>query len=572
MQSVCCAWSQAGKPFDYEQILFQLEAEAKKGKKRALRDLGSLLDKKEIRQKTLNILSNITFFTTEEIDLQNTSKLDFLSFYYDNEPKIQYDGFLRFFYITPLEKRKVGFEMRSKSLDNQLNNEGLIRRYFLELDEMLDAQNFEEAHRLLHRISTIHSDNKEKLLINLLQDERLTPVQFPLRNEIYETIIDQLVEFPEIEIVEIILKMLEAGHLKNGFATPLLAKITNCHVPFLSTLDHKINYYQNLIDSLETLEEIRRFGYAQLFKFNINFFQYPVDYYGNILGKSSAYPWIRQNALQDLKRSNHPRALYYIAADFYRSRKEKDLDFDHLHLDLINSCINVEIGVKDKKGKITFTPNKNDETAMLNYLIYWASAYVDYEWDENRKLFTSKMESFAKTQNYERLFRRFNSKNDSVALLSFIQLTEADPLEISTLAKKYRQLLRNHNDILPSMKYQYLEQLTRLTSFCRKNNIIYKPDIKLLSRIEWLAGAKTEKERYLIENQLIASLTLNEITALEYWACIHQKNESFALSVGRILDWFYSKNWKNVINDSNNLRLYLKKSYLFGRDRSGRHL
>ncbi len=548
---------------EYDQIVDQLEKEIHKGQKRALRDLGSLLDKKEVSQKIRDILSRNTFFTSSEIEVNQSSKVDFLSFYYDYEQKIQFSELLHVFYITPLENRKISFEMRPVSTEDASNNSGVLRHYFLELNELLSFNQFEEASSLVEKIAPIQATNKDQLLINLLKNERLLEIPIPLRNNFYKNLLNQFSEYPEIELVEIILQLTEGGFLDDKFATPLLVKITNCQVPFQSPFENSINYYQKLVDSLETLEEIRRYGYDQIFKFKINFFQFPVDYYGKIIGLSAPYPWIRYNATIDLKQSDHPRALFYIAADFYRTRNNTEDITDSLHLQLIKSRTNVEIGIKDRNGNITFHPERNDETAMLNYLIYWAVAYQDYEWDENRRLFTSKMESFAKTQNYERLFRRFNSKNDSIAILSFLQLTEGDPMEVIPLAKKYRDLLRNHNKSIPSLKYRFLEQLSLLTDFCRKNKIKYKPNNKLLSQLEKLIHYEDEKDRYFIENQLIESLTLDEITALEYWVCIHEKNESLSLSTARILDWFYSKHWKKIINDDDNLRLYLKKSYLF---------
>ncbi len=561
--STCCVWAQPGKYLEYDQIVDQLEKEVHKGQKRALRDLGSLLDKNEIDQKIRVILSNATFFTANEIDVNQSSKMEFLSFYYDNEQKIQYSELLDIFYITPLENRKISFEMKSVSFEDESINTGMIRRYFMDLEELLSTKQFGEVHKLIQKMASLKAVNKDHLLINLLQDERLSDIPAALRNECYENILKQLDEYPKIEIVKITLQLLEAKMLNETFATPLLEKTTNCQPLFQADLSQKISYYQNLIDSLETLEEIRRHGYEKIFKFNINFFQYPVDYYGKILGSSNDYPWIRKNALLDLKRSKHPRALFYIAADFYRTRKNATDSLEIDHVQLIKSRTNVEIGIQNRNGIVTFDPEKDDETAMLNYLIYWGAAYQDYEWDEPRKIFTSKMESFAKTQNYEKLFRRFNSKNDSIALLSFLQLTEGDPLEIITLSKKYRQLLRNHNNALPSMKYKYLEQLSVLTAFCRANNVSYKPDKKLLAKFEKLAYPDSEKERYLAENKLIESLSLDDITALEYWVCVHEKNENLSLSAGRILDWFYSKNWKTIIQDSDNLRLFLKKSFLF---------
>lgn len=562
-QSVCCAWSQADKPFDYDQIIEELEKELHEGKKRTLRDFGSLLDKPEISHKIRLILANATFFTPEEIDVLHTSKSEFLQFYYDNEQNIQYSELLDAYYVTPLESRKVNFEMQSVTIEDISENTGLIRRLFLELDELLSLKKHAEAISLIEKIGSVKAPNKENFLIDLVQDERLPEAPYPLRKQLYENILNQLAEFPDIEIVNIVLQLMEAGLIKEPFSTSYLTTITNCPAPFQSNQENTIKYYQHLKDSLETLEEIRQYGYDRVFKFNVNFFQNPVDYYGKILGLSAPFPWIKRNALLDLKRSNHPRALFYIAVDFYRTRKNLAGSSEINHVQLIKSRTNVEIGIENSKGEITFHPDKHDEKAMLNYLIYWASSYPDYEWDENRNIFTSKMESFAKTQNYERLFRRFNSKDDSIALLSFLQLTEGDPVEVITLAAKYRQLLLNPNNSLPSMKSKYLEQLTLLTAFCRKNKISYQADKKLLDQLEKLAFPETEKERYFIENQLIETLTLEDITALEYWACVREKNESLSLSVGRILDWFYSKNWKSIVNDKDHLRLYLKKSYLF---------
>jgi hypothetical protein len=255
-----------------------------------------------------------------------------------------------------------------------------------------------------------------------VQDERLTVIPNPLRSVFYENILNQLTEFPEIGIVRVVLMLKKKGMLGELYSSRLLADITNCPASLKSPFETTTGFYQFLVDSLETLDEIRRFGYDQVFGFNLSYFQYPVDYYGKILSLSAPYPWIRKNVLSDLKRSDHPRSLFYLAAGFYRSRNRPEslpeIDF----VQTIKSRTNVEIGVENQKGRITFHPDKNDETAMLNYLIYWASAYQDYEFDENRNIFVSKLEAFSKTQNYERLFRRFNSKNDSIAMLAFLQL------------------------------------------------------------------------------------------------------------------------------------------------------
>ena len=115
-------------------------------------------------------------------------------------------------------------------------------------------------------------------------------------------------------------------------------------------------------------------------------------------------------------------------------------------------------------------------------------------------MFVNKHQALEKTQHYERLFRRLNSRNDSVAMASFKQLTEGDPTEIIALADKYRQMFRSYNQTLPPFKYKYLEQLAALTQFCRRYNIHYEPQQKLNDLLKKLSLANGYSERYKIEN------------------------------------------------------------------------
>ena len=102
-------WTQGDSAINYSNIANQLKEQIYNGKKQALRDIGSLLEKKEVDQHVRKILNNATFFTSEEINIHQASKLDFLSFYYDNEQDIQFSEMLHTFYITPLEDRKINF-------------------------------------------------------------------------------------------------------------------------------------------------------------------------------------------------------------------------------------------------------------------------------------------------------------------------------------------------------------------------------------------------------------------------------------------------------------------------------
>lgn len=553
--------AQTGGGADIPTLLQTLSQDVKSGNHRTLRDLISLSDEKGYQKEIRRILQQYTFFTTKEIDLRAATKEELMAFYYDNTSRIKYSEILNAFYITPVEQQKVDFEIKYHDEQQTNQNATLARRLMSDLNDQLDEGEYTEAQSTVHQIVELEVPDRE-LYLNLLRDPRIFDIPSTAQQDIYQSILTALEPLADMEIVEIGIQMAEGGFCDPAFTEAFLTNTTN-NAPDLGYIfDDNLEYFSYLIDSLETFPDLRSHGYEKIFNFKVNFFQFPVDYYGKMLGRSESYSWIQHNALLDLQRSQHPRALFYIAANWYRNWKDNPESIDIDYLDLLKSITNVEIGVKDKSGKTIFEPSQ-DKTAMLNYFLYWASHYNDYEWDKNRQIYTNKLETLAKTQNYERLFRRLNSRNDTIALHSFVQLSEGDPLEIKSLAKKYRQLLRNQNKSLPELKYKYLEQLSQLTAYCRLNEISYKVDKKVAKFLGKLLKAETEQERFAIENELINLLKVQDLTAIEYWSCIKAKNEALTFSVGRILDWSYSKNWDKIISNRDLVRLYLKKSYLF---------
>ncbi|MEL6924316.1 MAG: hypothetical protein AAFO94_09730, partial [Bacteroidota bacterium] len=187
----------------------------------------------------------------------------------------------------------------------------------------------------------------------------------------------------------------------------------------------------------------------------------------------------------------------------------------------------------------------------------------DYEWNDDQQCFVNKILLAEKTEKFERMFRRLASKNDTVAIESFVQLTEGKPREIFKLAEKYRQLFRSYNRSIPSLKYQYLEMLTLLTDFCKRNQFSYQLSERLRRPLDQLRDNLSPQQRYEVENGLIHSIRIEDITAVEYWATVNERNEEASFSVGRILDWVYSRHWGKIMNNNEQLRLFLKKSQLF---------
>lgn len=551
--------AQQGKTIAYDSLMVLLQEEAQLGNKRALRDLGSLLDKDQISDQVKAFLKEVCIFTDKELNFSQTvDRSKFHQFYYDNEENIQYSTLLNAYFLTAPEDRIIKYELKEANKAKAADNASLLRNFITKYQSAVASHKNGDLIQVINKIAELKTDESYEFLIEIINQKSLNDKPKEVAQNIYKTLCLHLEKYSKLKAVKSVLSVLKQEYIPSSLASKILANMTNMKIDDAEPSAKIIKFYNELIKTHGSLASIRTHGYEEHFNFRQSFFEHPVDYFGKILSGSDDKPWIEYNALLDLKEVEHPRALYYIACLLYKNRQRESSHASNF----INQLIRLEIGVPNKTNKITFDPS-TDYNTRLNYVIYWATHYKDYEWDANRKLFINKEEAVVQTENFEKLFRRLNSRNDSVAIQSFLKLTEGDPIEIINLAGKYRQLLRNYNRSLPSFKYQYLEQLVQLTDFCRKNNVSYKARSKIESILKDLKNTTTDKERYFIENKLINNVKAGDITAIEYWGCLNEGNSALAFSAGRIIDWYYSLHWEEIVNDDKQLRLYLKKSYLF---------
>ncbi len=559
--------AQTSNPPDYDQLLEDLEQSILRGEKRALRDIATLLDKPEVKNKARRLLKNYTLFTPEEIKITNPlPKQDFLSFFYEKEEEIHYSHMTNSFYITSPEKRKIQYKIGPVQNEEEKDASIHLKELIQKVKVAVKAGDEKEAKKRLSQIGDLNIEEAYHFLFEFVMDKKLLSSELKNSTKVFESIANAVENYPDFSSVRMVLHLLKEQKISTDIAHKTLANLTNIRL----TTEHPQqmeNQYEHYMDSLSTMEEMRAYGYNKIFHFRPSFFLHSVNYYGKVLSLSEDYPWIQFNAISDLLSAQHPRALYFLTSQLYKNRKttgKKARQQNKYLVRQIQKQTQVEIGVPAKDGEITFDRYaKSDRSAKLNYLIYWAAHHNDYEWDENRELYINKFEAIEKTQNYERLFRRLNSRNNEVALASFTELTEGEPSEIVALAEKYRQMFRTYNVTLPSFQFKYLEQLAMLTHYCRKNNIRYKLTSGTIKKLTVLKLAEKESDRYRLENEIIENLDLDDVTALEYWACLNEGDPKLSFSTGRILDWFYSKNWEQILNDETQLRLYLKKAQVF---------
>jgi hypothetical protein len=539
--------AQAAVSFDV--LLSDIEMQLRKGNTRALRDAATLLDKPSYHDAAVIILEENTYFTKQEIDLPHATREQFMAFYFAHAEKIKYSDMLKAFYITPIENQPFTYDVKIKSHTSVVEPTIELRNLSIEFEKVLKRNgNSAELIAIISKIEGLNCREGYQWLRNTLLS---TPFN-KSKTELYVALCDAIKSEANIDNLNAILSISEKKILPIEMLSSSLIELSNYTITPLKT--------QQLLDSLESFEALRQFGYDQILPFKEMFYIDKVDYYGKILSRKDT-PWIQRNAMRDLLATKHPRILFFLAS-LMRLKKEDQNKLELLLKRLTNTSFVLPQNTEGGKAKNNFNTIEYLEK-YKEFVRYWANNAEEYEWDEGRSYFVNKNEVAERTENYERLFRRLNSENDTVALASFIQLTEGEPSSIAALSEKFRPLLRTYNRQLPDIHYGYLEQMSRLVAFCQRNNISLKLPRNVDALLQNLTIIHQPEERYALENQLIKELKMEEITALEYQGCIFSNNSEMALSIGRMLDLAYTQHWKKILSNDDLIRLFLKKSALF---------
>ena len=264
-----------------------------------------------------------------------------------------------------------------------------------------------------------------------------------------------------------------------------------------------------------------------------------------------------------------PKALLLIASELYKERDWLNVISEHnadKYVKLLQSLTNFEIAVEGGYNKMTWhIENDFYPTAALNLLCYFSANYSKFKWNEKNQIFENKEIQILPISNENYLFRLLSNKNNSVALDAFIQLTTCNPTRVTELADEYDRADIRTNYALPTFPYSFLKQIVALTEYCNYNEIDFTGSSQLKLAINRLDEKLSFPERRKLEDSLINNLTLEEITAFEYWALVNEESWGLTYSAGRILDVFYSKNWEKLLKNEKQLNCYLKKSALFNR-------
>ena len=275
--------------------------------------------------------------------------------------------------------------------------------------------------------------------------------------------------------------------------------------------------------------------------------------------------WVKKAGIDKLIKKKKPMCLLLIASEFFKNRYRNYYycDYQNEYMELLQSLTNIEIGTENEENEIIWNIYRGFwTTPTLNLLIYFSKHYLDYQWNEEKKIFENTKIQIKPIEKEVVLFQLLNHENDSIAMNAFLQLTTCNPIKIIQLAKEYQLAGIETSYAIPRDSYAFLKQLVFFTEYCNLNEIDFQGSTELNSSIDSLQLKLPFSQRRKLEDNLINNLTLEEITAFEYWAVIYANSWELSYSAGRILDIFYSKNWTTLLENEKQLHWYLKKSVL----------
>lgn len=261
----------------------------------------------------------------------------------------------------------------------------------------------------------------------------------------------------------------------------------------------------------------------------------------------------------------NPQCMLLLAEYFLKQRTKWNIyDFrDEDYIKSLRYMTHMDFAVPDTDSSLNSNYKMTSTEKRQNLYSYFYYHYNDFKWDESQQYFVNTKEKAGKKDNLIVLFEALESKTDSIAMSAFIQLCESDPAKVTQFCREFGAYNSDRNYSLPIFTYRFLPVIANLTSYFRKNGIAYKPSGELKKTLESLADENSFKKRYELENYLIDNISVNNIHTVEYFGLINESNFSCTFSIGRILDKWYSKNWKLIASNRQQLEVYLKKAAKF---------
>jgi len=497
---------------------------------------------------------------------EKLSSQEFIDFLDENLWRVDYSPYLLKFIDQPISSRKVPYRLRRfESTPTEDYPLELLRE---DIADDLEEGQYYSITKNIEEIGELGTPEAFNFLRECAAGKHWGKGINDRENQIYSSIAYALRHYPTLEAAQLIIDIIAENELySTADALIALAKITNVDYAMISQQDTLLApLYTHLFDSLQTLPAIREAGYHLMAEFRQSDYETRTNYLGELALRSRDFWWINYHSLNDLIDTKQPEALTYLGSQLKRGTNVYNDYLGRSEYEIVpwmEELTDLRLEVQDANG--IFTSTYQDRVSRTNYAAYWMLHYKDYAWDEATKKFKYLKDDVQGIDTLTQLFERIKGENDSLALQAFMELTEFDPDSVDAKAEQYNiRGFRNVNDALSSFSSRFLPVLTRIVKFCRENEVSYKPNPVWTKALNTINELNDDSERYRMDQDWFAKLTIDDLTPLEYYMIVHEDlHWAGNTSLSWMLDKWYSANWNLIVNDQRQLRLYLKKSRLY---------
>ncbi len=518
--------------------LYQLEWRLETGNSRYLRDIASFLDDNENRDQALDILKQKTIFPSSQIVLNNsTSKENFYNFFYTHRKEIKYSHILQIYYTVPMEQ--ISREIESQEFSS-LSPMDAFSKLCLELQHIEDPKKLKQKLISLKYIQ-LHKGVPLNKLITCLDLTDPLVQEAMLNNKVLEYFA------ASEDLTESMQQVLDEGAKNPKFVHAVYNRIFDIKTE-LQSIEEIQSEFDNFNRRKMTFKDTLIRSIENKYSVSDKYYYNEVDFLGTTLCTKLKSSDDNRSLVANLIETKDPKLLFYLSA-FLFTRKGNKIDKDIVKL--LENLTMIKIR------------NDNEYEQAKDMLIYWAKNYHKYTWDDSVWRFVSEEDKLKQTKNLERLIRRLNSKNDTVAVEAYGLLTEGNPYEVIKLVHKYKKVMKKTNPRIPPLKYNYLETSTKLVAYNREFDIPYRANPVMQKMLNSLDQNPTEKERLEIENKIISIAQIKDIPALEYWGLLNVVSKPNSFSIGRIIELVLVKYWQEMKSDRQWLTHFIYKAALF---------
>ncbi|MCB0662566.1 MAG: hypothetical protein KDC24_07495 [Saprospiraceae bacterium] len=542
-----------------ENLLDEIEIQLQQGQKRALRDLGILLDDAEKRSYALYLLERYSFFEKEMLLIDSTlSKANFVNFYFDHFDQIHFSPLLSAFYINPVEDWNSDLFLKKENRSHLNKKDWWVELARLEKGEISFKQFLSEiitdtrTHPAPDQLLPI----KQIIRNHLLELENPSPAIVALYGE-------WATWFADEEDFNLLLQWTSTNQLEAKLAYTLLARLTNHVFPqHFGKKEPMVQAYAHLKDTLGSLNRMITSGYSDYIDFSPNHFPNRNYFLGKIISNPDCPPWIFQNAWKELKASRDPILLFFLAGKLYQSRLDQGNGI-YSRTEWFNSIqrlTQVDLLIDSNALRTIQYKDLQSLPTLRRFLIFWASEYQNFTWNPSTLYFEHNSIIEKDRSKYAAHFDQLSSVNDSIALDAWYKILQGPEGLVNQLIEVYRDKTPVINANLPPWRYGLLKISHQLALADPEGLQAFEENQILQGLLADLLNAPSDGVLFDLENQIISLMPPEALTGMEIWALCHSNRDDINLSCYHIIRHCYDQKLAFFWENEKRADLFFKKA------------